>query len=176
MAARERAESDSPPARPRACLLSTHPGETNTLGTACRARAKNDPVQQSDSSKRSPKRPTRYPRQWGFSRRRSTCCNPPFFSYLLRTLLHRANSTSFFSSDSELLAQKHPGVGYPFASRTETRTSDAPQEKCLSNSLPVPRECIGRTIGAVDSLRQSIPGPRVPSFPSTFICVGGCDG
>src|SRR6266403_4714222 len=99
----------------------------------------------------------------------------PVLFLLLRTLLHRANSTSFFSSDSELLAQKHPGVGYPFASRTETRTSDAPQEKCLSNSLPVPRECIGRTIGAGDSLRQAIPGPRVPSFPSTFICVGGCD-
>ncbi len=72
-----------------------------------------------------------------------------------------------------------PGGKPPVASHYHFHNSPACPDlvglTSLPNSLPVPRECIGRTIGAGGSFRQAT-RVTVPSFPNAFHCVGGCDG
>lgn len=46
----------------------------------------------------------------------------------------------------------------------------------LSNGIPVPRECIGGTIGAAESVRQTRLGPNSCVLASYKHDVGGCDG
>src|SRR4029077_17653963 len=84
-----------------------------------------------------------------------------FLRTLLRFLALVQNSTLFFSIDSALFAQKHPGWGYPLS--------------LLSKPLPVPKACIGRTIGAANSFREAIPRSQFRRFRVRLL-RGGCDG
>jgi hypothetical protein len=82
----------------------------------------------------------------------------PFLSDSCALFGTAQNSTLLFSDDSALFAQKTPGVG-----GLHSRPYHAPPRH-LPNPLPVPKACIGRTIGAESSFRQAIPRSQFRRF------------
>jgi len=92
-----------------------------------------------------------------------TCNLFPIYPFSFHTVPNSfaltKNSTLFFSSNSELFAQKHPG-GYasniPTFKHSTCQRSYGPVPR-----LPVPKTCILRTIGAGEALRQTLPGSHL---------------
>jgi hypothetical protein len=103
-------------------------------------------------------------RLWSFdvSTRFNACLRGVSFPFtFLRTLWHGAKLNPFVFRRFRTLCQKHPGWGYPLS--------------LLSKPLPVPKACIGRTIGAGNSPRQAIPRSKFRRSKYVYY-VGGCDG
>src|SRR5437879_6377415 len=107
-------------------------------------------------------------------RAESVYTHSPLLFILLRTLLHRAKRNLFPFKRFRTLCPKTPGEYDPQINRWPGAA--AVGVSCLSNSLPVPRACIGRTIGVGGSHRQAILGSRFRRFRVRLFCVGGCDG
>src|SRR6266436_1760298 len=99
---------------------------------------------------------------------------PPSFPTLANSFAPRKRNL-FFSSDCELFAQKHPGVVSLRLADGNANLGRA-SRKVFVEFITCP-EGVHRTY--YWSRRFTPPGysqATVPSFPSTFICVGGCDG